>query len=144
MHFITGGAFNGKRAWVKQNYCVKKEEQWLSAYDSIPLLVKLPENNHAVTVLEGIELWLKELTKQYDSTRCREIWASSIKEWISWEKKKAERKLIVIGTDITKGIVPMEEENRVWRDVTGWAYQDLAAKSDNVDVIWYGLNQTIK
>ncbi|MFJ7726482.1 bifunctional adenosylcobinamide kinase/adenosylcobinamide-phosphate guanylyltransferase [Neobacillus sp. NPDC097160] len=144
MHFITGGAFNGKRAWVRKNYCGKKEEQWLSAYDSIPLPVKLPENNHVVTVLEGIELWLKELTKQYDSDRCREIWIRCLEDWSSWEKAKAERKFIVIGTDITKGIVPLEEENRVWRDVTGWAYQDLAAKSDKVDVIWYGLNQTIK
>jgi adenosyl cobinamide kinase/adenosyl cobinamide phosphate guanylyltransferase len=35
-------------------------------------------------------------------------------------------------------------ENRLWRDVTGWAYQDLSAMADKVDVIWYGLNQTIK
>ncbi|EKN65721.1 hypothetical protein BABA_19051 [Neobacillus bataviensis LMG 21833] len=144
MHFITGGAFNGKRAWVKRNFYVERQEQWLSAYNCFPLPFELPENNHAEVVLEGIELWLKELTKQYEVDRCREIWNRCLDTWISWEKAEAGRKLIVIGTDITKGIVPVEKENRVWRDVTGWAYQDLAAKSDKVDVVWYGINQTIK
>ncbi|MFZ7943463.1 bifunctional adenosylcobinamide kinase/adenosylcobinamide-phosphate guanylyltransferase [Neobacillus sp. 19] len=144
MHFITGGAFNGKRSWVSKNYGVKIEGQWLSAYNGIRFPVNLSDVNHDVIVLEGIELWVKELTKQYDSGRCREIWNRYLADWLSWEQEKAERKVIVIGTDITKGIVPMEEENRVWRDVTGWAYQDLAAISAKVDVIWYGLNQTIK
>jgi adenosyl cobinamide kinase/adenosyl cobinamide phosphate guanylyltransferase len=50
----------------------------------------------------------------------------------------------VIGSDITKGVVPLEKENRIWRDLTGWAYQDTAAKAEKVDIIWYGLNQTMK
>ena len=89
-------------------------------------------------------MWLRELTKTYDSNRCREIWNTAINQWIFWEKAESNRKLVVIGNDITKGIVPMEKENRLWRDVTGWAYQELAAKADKVDIIWYGLNQTIK
>ena len=144
MHFITGGAFNGKRAWVKKNYSVERQDNWLSAYSNFPLPFDLPENNHVVIVLEGIEVWLKELTKQYDADRCLEIWNRCLNAWILWEKAIAGRKLIVIGTDITKGIVPVEEENRLWRDVTGWAYQELAAASEKVDVIWYGLTQSIK
>jgi adenosylcobinamide kinase / adenosylcobinamide-phosphate guanylyltransferase len=61
-----------------------------------------------------------------------------------WEQEKPQKKLVVIGTDITKGIVPVDRENRLWRDVTGWAYQDLAAQADKIDIIWYGCNQTIK
>lgn len=97
-----------------------------------------------VIILEGVELWLKDLTKKYDSKQSRKIWNSCLENWVTWEKARVNRKLIVIGTDITKGIVPLEKENRVWRDVTGWAYQDIAAKSEKVDVIWYGLNQNIK
>ena len=63
---------------------------------------------------------------------------------ICGNKKNYQRKLVVIGSDITKGIVPVEKENRLWRDVTGWAYQDLAAQADKIDIIWYGCNQTIK
>jgi adenosylcobinamide kinase / adenosylcobinamide-phosphate guanylyltransferase len=142
VHFIIGGAFNGKRAWVKDNY--KEHNQWVSAYENQSLPINLLGFNTDVVILEGVEIWLKELSAIYDASRCREIWANCLEEWLSWEEKALHRKLIVIGTDITKGIVPIDAENRLWRDVTGWAYQDIAAISDKVDVIWYGLNQTIK
>jgi adenosylcobinamide kinase / adenosylcobinamide-phosphate guanylyltransferase len=127
---------------VKKTYGVT--ETWLSAYQDTPLTVDFTHIDSDVLVLEGIENWLKELTKTYDLYRSREIWIQIIDQWLSWENAEPQRKLVVIGTDITKGIVPVEIENRLWRDVTGWAYQDLAAKADKVDVIWYGLNQTIK
>jgi adenosylcobinamide kinase / adenosylcobinamide-phosphate guanylyltransferase len=142
LHFITGGAFNGKRAWVKEKY--GKSGTWLSAYQDHQLKADINQIEGNLLVLEGIEVWLKDLTKTYDSYRCREIWNTTINHLLLWAKAESNRKLVVIGTDITKGIVPMEKENRLWRDVTGWAYQDLSAKADKVDIIWYGLNQTIK
>ena len=117
---------------------------WFSAYQDTPLTEDFSHITSDLLVLEGIEIWLKELTKTYNSYRSREIWIQTIDQWLSWEKAEPQRKLVVIGTDITKGIVPVETANRLWRDVTGWAYQDLAAKAGKVDVIWYGLNQTIK
>jgi adenosylcobinamide kinase / adenosylcobinamide-phosphate guanylyltransferase len=117
---------------------------WLSAYQDAALTEDFNHITSDLLVIEGIENWLKELTQTYDSYRSLEIWIQTIDKWLSWEKAEPLRKLVIIGTDITKGIVPVEIENRVWRDVTGWAYQDLAAKADKVDVIWYGLNQTIK
>jgi adenosyl cobinamide kinase/adenosyl cobinamide phosphate guanylyltransferase len=142
LHFITGGSFNGKRAWVRNTYGLTGS--WLSAYQDAALTEDFNYINSDLLVLEGIEIWIKELTKTYDSYRSREIWIQIINNWLSWEKAEPERKLVVIGTDITKGIVPIVRENRLWRDVTGWAYQDLSAMADKVDVIWYGLNQTIK
>jgi adenosylcobinamide kinase/adenosylcobinamide-phosphate guanylyltransferase len=142
LHFITGGSFNGKRAWVKNTYGLTGS--WLSAYQDAALTEDFNYINSDLLVLEGIEIWIKELTKAYDSYRSREIWIQIINNWLSWEKAEPERKLVVIGTDITKGIVPIVRENRLWRDVTGWAYQDLSAMAVKVDVIWYGLNQTIK
>ncbi|MFL6559688.1 MAG: bifunctional adenosylcobinamide kinase/adenosylcobinamide-phosphate guanylyltransferase, partial [Bacillus sp. (in: firmicutes)] len=97
-----------------------------------------------VVIFEGIEIWLKDLTAKYDVEKCRVIWAQCLENWLTREQAALHRQLIVIGTDITKGIVPMEAENRLWRDVTGWTYQDIAAISEKVDVIWYGLNQSIK
>ena len=52
--------------------------------------------------------------------------------------------VILIGTDITKGIVPIEAENRVWRDVTGRVYQDTVSICNRVDLIWYGINKRLK
>ncbi|GHH96834.1 bifunctional adenosylcobinamide kinase/adenosylcobinamide-phosphate guanylyltransferase [Neobacillus kokaensis] len=141
MHFVTGGAFNGKRAWVKKVY---KDAVWVSAYENGLLPAELAITTNLL-VLEGIEIWIRELTKQHDdANQCREIWNCCLNGWHRWEKADPNRLVVVIGTDITKGIVPMEKENRLWRDVTGWAYQDLAAKAEKVDFIWYGINQTIK
>lgn len=140
MHFITGGAFNGKRAWVNQNF---GRGYWLSAYQGTPLPVEITIEEDLL-FLEGVEIWLKALTDKYDITQCLEIWNSNLENWLLWEAASPNRKLIVIGTDITKGIVPMDGEIRLWRDVTGWAYQILAAKAARVEMIWYGLNQTIK
>lgn len=140
MHFITGGAFNGKRAWVKKKYGTGN---WLSAYNGAPIPQEVMIEGDLL-VFEGIEIWLKELAEKYDSNLCLEIWNSCQENWILWERANQNRKLVVIGTDITKGIVPMESENRLWRDVTGWAYQQLAAKAEKVEIIWYGINQTIK
>jgi adenosylcobinamide kinase / adenosylcobinamide-phosphate guanylyltransferase len=144
MHFIIGGAFNGKRAWVKNTYSGYKNKHWVSAYDNHSIPINLIEFEGDVVILEGVEIWLKDLTAKYDVNRSREIWANCLEKWLSWELEELHRKLIIIGTDITKGIVPIDAENRQWRDVTGWAFQDTAAKSEQVDVLWYGLNQTIK
>ena len=144
MHFIIGGAFNGKRAWVKDTYNRFKNKHWVSAYDGHSLPINLIDFDEGVVILEGLEIWLKDLTATFDANKCRKIWVNYLEEWTTWENASEQRKLVVIGTDITKGIVPMEAENRRWRDVTGWAYQDIASKAEKVDVIWYGLNQTIK
>lgn len=144
MHFITGGAFNGKRAWVRKTYGVKEHDWWVSAYKNNELPIEINDINRELIILEGIEIWLKGLTEKYDSNKCREIWNQCLDNWITWEIGLKVRNLVVIGTDITKGIVPLEKENRMWRDITGWAYQDTALISEKVDVIWYGLNKTIK
>jgi adenosylcobinamide kinase / adenosylcobinamide-phosphate guanylyltransferase len=144
LHFIIGGAFNGKRAWVKNTYKDFEHNQWVSAYENHSLPINLIDMDQDVMILEGVEVWLKELTLENDADQSREIWNHCIDKWLTWEQAAFHRQLIVIGTDITKGIVPVEGENRLWRDVTGWAYQDIAAKSAKVDVIWYGVNQSIK
>lgn len=51
---------------------------------------------------------------------------------------------MLIGSDISKGIVPMAAEDRWWRDTTGWVYQDLVSAAERVDVIWYGISQKLK
>lgn len=135
MHFVTGGAFNGKRNWVKRQY---PKAVWISAYCNDSLIHDLNHYDSPVIVLEGLETWVKDLSTD------REGWRENVTFWLKWEQEVPGRKVVIIGSDITKGIVPMEKENRHWRDLTGWVYQDVAAVSKQVDVIWYGLPQTIK
>ncbi|KMM36720.1 bifunctional adenosylcobinamide kinase/adenosylcobinamide-phosphate guanylyltransferase [Guptibacillus hwajinpoensis] len=144
MHFVTGGAYNGKAKWVKTFYGITENHCWKSGFNE----KKIPLDDRRlygdVVVFEGVEHWIKELTSDADLLECREIWQSLLSIWHAWENEREERTVVIIGTDLSKGIVPMEKEDRDWRDLTGWAYQDLTAVADRVDVIWYGLNQQLK
>ena len=67
-----------------------------------------------------------------------------MQDWLEWEKQNSQRKVILIGCDISKGIVPMSAKDRKWRDITGWVYQDVVEAAERVDVIWYGIVQKLK
>lgn len=145
MHFVTGGAFNGKSKWVGEFYQLGETPNlWISAYrgEAFPEGTAGWEGNHAV-VLEGVELWLKSMAGT-SAPRIREQWKSLLHVWRNWEKEDQRRRLILIGSDITKGIVPIDAEERKWRDAAGWVFQDTAAAAEQVDMIWYGIRQKLK
>ncbi|MBS8263884.1 hypothetical protein DYI25_05460 [Mesobacillus boroniphilus] len=142
MHFVTGGAFNGKSNWVRKQYHLDDHEHsWYSSYkeDEIPVL-----NSQKITILEGVEVWVRQVTRSIPADESREKWQSLVREWLKWESEDRQRKLVLIGSDISKGIVPIAAEDRLWRDTTGWVYQDLVSAAERVDVIWYGISQTLK
>ena len=108
----------------------------------LPLsLDHLDEN---VVVIEGIEQWIKELLIEFEAEAVRGKWQALLEKWQIWESTDQGRMVILIGSDITKGIVPIEAENRVWRDVTGRVFQDTVSICNRVDLIWYGINKRLK
>lgn len=143
MHFVTGGSFNGKKSWVKEFYH-NREFYWLSSYNGGLPPGELSVIKAGVLVFEGIEGWIKELTHQYNAEECRKRWEEQLVACRKWEESSPNREVVFIGVDITKGIVPIDKKERIWRDVTGWCYQDLAKSADRVDLVWYGINQRIK
>ena len=148
MHFVTGGAFNGKARWVKTHYRLEAPfEGWLSAYH--PALsgerLEAVDTFHDVTVIQGFEHYVKELAAVNDGAEAaRKRWWNLFVKWKNWEEETARRRLVVIGNDISKGVVPVDEKARFWRDLTGWSYQDLVAISDRVDLVWYGIAKQLK
>ncbi|MGP4079494.1 bifunctional adenosylcobinamide kinase/adenosylcobinamide-phosphate guanylyltransferase [Pseudalkalibacillus sp. R45] len=146
MHFVTGGAYNGKRAWVKNLYDLPTIDNfhWVSAYEGKNLLEDPIQIRSQLLILEGVELWIKEMILQRDIDETRSSWNRKLIQWQRWENENQKNRVILIGTDISKGIVPLEISVRTWRDVTGWCYQDTATKADRVDLIWYGIHQRIK
>lgn len=142
MHFVTGGAFNGKRAWVRERY---PGALWISAYEGDSLDRFRPEEcRRFAVVFEGLEAWVKEILAEKGADETRSFFRGLFGRWRAWEQEDNRRTVVVIGTDILKGIVPVERELRNWRDLTGWVYQDLAGMCRRIDVIWYGISQTIK
>ena len=51
---------------------------------------------------------------------------------------------ILIGDEVGCGIVPMEAQDRLWRDETGRVYQMLARNADCVTRMWAGIPQELK
>nr|WP_251041163.1 bifunctional adenosylcobinamide kinase/adenosylcobinamide-phosphate guanylyltransferase [Bacillus sp. ISL-45] len=142
VHFVTGGAFNGKSNWVRKHYQLDDlDHSWNSAYkgDEIPKL-----NRQQIIVLEGLEVWIRQMAQNVQADESRQNLKELIRKWLKWESEDQQRKLVLIGSDISKGIVPMAAEDRVWRDITGWVYQDIVSAADRVDVIWYGISQKLK
>lgn len=141
MHFVTGGAFNGKSNWVRKTYPINDQNStWVSGYagEQIPDSL-LPATEY--WIVSGIEQYVKDWLIACDEKAVREKWLGKLTEWSCLD---GDQTMILIGSDISKGIVPANHEERLWRDVTGRIFQDTAKICDRVDVIWYGINIQIK
>lgn len=144
MHVLTGGSYNGKAAWVQNFYGLEDRKHiWISAYRNEPCPEDMSDSHTSFTVLEGVEQWILQAMEK-DPVFDREMGRRWIESWIGWKRDEANRELVVIGTDISKGIVPIEAKDRLWRDMTGWFYQDLAKACSRFDVVWYGIGRRLK
>ncbi|WP_240377708.1 bifunctional adenosylcobinamide kinase/adenosylcobinamide-phosphate guanylyltransferase [Bacillus piscicola] len=145
MRFVTGGAYNGKKTWVKETFPERFESHfaWINCYETKNAdLADVTSVNASTIVIEGVEEGLKEgiLSKSVNGEAFFQAYLAPLLEW---EKEHEKRKVIMIGTDITKGIVPLDKELREWRDETGRLYQKLFRKADHVHLIWFGIAETL-
>lgn len=142
MHFVTGGAFNGKSKWVWEVYQLEREKhRWISAYKGDSIQEPGPE---PIVVYEGVEAWLEQQATQAGLQHIREEWQARLEALSQWERGLSGRRVVLIGTDMSKGIVPVSAGDRKWRDLAGWIYQDMVAASEQADIIWYGIRQKLK
>lgn len=124
MHVIFGGAFNGKRAYVEKR-TQGRDVQWLNVEADMHVLLSTTE----VIVVVGVE--------NLSESKAKEL----LKKLVEWDNSV---EVIVIATEIGRGIVPMDASLRKLRDDVGRFYQQLFTKASSVTRIWYGIAQTIK
>ncbi|HLR72156.1 MAG TPA: bifunctional adenosylcobinamide kinase/adenosylcobinamide-phosphate guanylyltransferase [Pseudogracilibacillus sp.] len=146
MHFVTGGAYNGKKKWVNRLYNNNKADdiRWIEAgkKNIWPDLNKTIKN---ILVLNNFEQWIWTWLQEFpDMESIRDFGYEKILELVTWEKKSKMHQVVVIGNDMSKGVVPMDKKLRDWRDVTGWIYQDIINLANEVDLIWYGVSTKLK
>ncbi|MGO4888236.1 bifunctional adenosylcobinamide kinase/adenosylcobinamide-phosphate guanylyltransferase [Anaerobacillus sp. MEB173] len=147
MHFVIGGAFNGKGKWVYHTYQLRDREDWNWYNNYKNIVTSFPHftnKSSKVIVISGIEQFVKEIVRIYGAENTRESYKVFLQEGLNWEQEDEGRYLILIGADITKGVVPVSEEERTWRDYVGWCYQDTVTEAEQVDVVWYGIPQKVK
>lgn len=130
MHIIFGGAFNGKRQYVKDR--LKGQEVYWSEGE-------LPKSTapETIMVIAGLEHWVKQqLGKGLTEGQMME----QVKRIID----SGQSQQIWVLTDLNRGIVPTERIEREMRDIVGRLYQHLFAQAEKITRIWYGIPEKIK
>lgn len=136
MHVVIGGAYCGKRQYVKSKW---KQAQWISAYDGVQLDRLSSVTVESEIVLEGFEVWIAQLI---DEGKSDEEIVHYFRE--QFARFSSSQQVILIMLEIGKGIVPMEEKNRRLRDIMGWIQQAAVQKAEGVTSIWHGLAREMK
>lgn len=129
MRIVFGGAFNGKRQFVR-DLIAGHDVKWHEG--------ELPEAVENSTVIAGLEKWVKQ---QLQQRATEQIIMERIKQLAEFQNSGAH---IWILTDMNRGIVPVDPIERELRDVIGRIYQYLFAEAEQVTRIWYGIPQTLK
>ena len=146
MHVVTGGAYNGKKVWVKETYSSQLTDKslWFNCYEETWPIHFSFDRSHFMIVIEGIEEALRHFLKREETGSAKEFFHLYVEPLLAWEKADDKRQCVLIGTDITKGLVPMDKEERKWRDETGRLLQLCVSEATDVTIVWFGLAQTIK
>ncbi|MCM3762952.1 bifunctional adenosylcobinamide kinase/adenosylcobinamide-phosphate guanylyltransferase [Alkalihalobacillus oceani] len=114
------------------------EIQWYNGYKLCPH--PAPEQNGTVIIF-GLEAIVRSFLTE-DEAGARERFRSWLESWLCWEQSGGI--LYLVGSDVGKGVVPLEKEARLFRDYVGVCFQEVARKAERVDLIWYGLATQLK
>ena len=125
MILIFGGSYQGKLDFAKENFGVTDAEVFTCTTEN--------EIDWSKKVLYNMDqAFLRHVREGKES---REV----LKEHLDELKDK-----ILIVNDISQGIVPMERENRDWREMTGRAMLYISKEADEVYRVFCGLGSKIK
>ncbi len=134
MRVVIGGAHNGKRQFVKKYLDQLNVKNRYIFEGEIPQSTYSKEDFVVIGNFEKIILQSIELDE--------DVLAASIFNQLTLLNMQTN--IICICTDIGRGIVPLEKEDRKLRDTCGRLYQKLFTESEQVIRIWYGIPQILK
>lgn len=125
MILIFGGSYQGKLEFAKETFSITENDVFTCTVDS--------EIDWSKKVLYNLDQsFLRHVREGKES---REV----LKDHLDQLKDK-----ILIVNDISQGIVPMERENRDWREMTGRAMLYISKEADEVYRVFCGLGSKIK
>ena len=124
MVLVFGGAYNGKLDFVKEKFNVNEDDIFYCGVNEIDFSKKVICGLHKFTY--------NNILKDISSLQY-------IKENINLFKDK-----IIISDEISRGIVPLKKEERMWREETGRCLQYLSKEASCVYRIFCGIPTIIK
>ena len=125
MHFIIGGAYQGKLNCARNKFDVQDNEIFTCTEES-----GIEFGARCINKIEEFTLWCvrngKDATEIFKENRGK--WADSV----------------LICMDIFCGVVPLGADMRAWRDMTGRLCAYLSSEADSVTRMFCGLEQRLK
>lgn len=119
MDLIVGGAFQGKLEYAKETFDLRDEDIYACTPEKEP-----DWSRRCVTRLEEYVLFCVRRGVPCE-IRCRPD-------------------AVLIGRDIFCGVVPVDTEERAWREETGRYYSRLTRQADSVTRLFCGIPQRLK
>lgn len=133
MELYIGGRAQGKLAYVVQKY------PGISVYDETGLVALIKSGACDVpAAVIGNHFHLVVRTLLTQGMEQEQIW-----ELVNRLLEKCPE-AVIISDEIGSGIVPMEKEERIWREVTGRILTRIAARAVKVERIVCGIPMVIK
>lgn len=127
--FIVGGAFEGKEEYARRNY---------------PEAVLYPSWHQKVheELKDGLDPLreIKAFFENYDRENSRK--EDDCRE--NGQREEDRRDLVLISDEIGYGIIPMDADERRWREYNGRVNCYIAARADRVIRIVAGIPQRLK
>lgn len=141
MHLFIGGACAGKRNAVAARF---PAAQWRRLAADVPFA----DSDQALVAntplaVTGVLEWLSANLASPDSEALRQQWQADMAT-LCQRSDQLNAPLIIIATEVGRGIVPMQPEQRRLRDLNGWFTQDAAAQAEQVWYLRHGLVKAIK
>lgn len=141
MQLFIGGACAGKRDAVADRF---PDAVW---HRLIPSL-RLAECQQALVadtplVITGVFKWLEAALASAENDSQRQQWRGDLVQ-LCQRADQINAPLIIIATEVGRGIVPMQPEQRRLRDLNGWFAQDATSQAEQVWYVRHGLVMGMK
>ena len=125
MHLIIGGAFQGKTDWAKAQFDLTDADILECTEDR-----DVDFSRPCVTHLERFVLYCLRQGQEP-----KDVLAQRAEGW---------KNSVLICDDISCGVVPLDAEDRAWREACGWMLNDLSIQAETVTRMFCGLPQRLK
>lgn len=129
MHLVIGGAYQGKKEYVKRKYLIEESMIWQGGYSVAAGEWKCVCGLHNIVK----ELLLQKKAETDDSV------TSCVRQMLDLNPD-----IILICDEVGGGIVPVEKAERDYRECVGRVLCELAKEADTVERVHCGIGQTIK
>ena len=128
MIVIFGGAYQGKLEYAKENFNISDNDVYVCSADSTAVDTALSKK-----IIYGLENF---------TFACVKAGLEAREELAAYREELKDK--IIICADISQGIVPLDADQRAWREMNGRCMLWLGREADRVIRVFCGLGQDIK